>query len=219
VTRVFVLGRLASIIILLAATAFRPLHAQADSRPASQPVADSTMEIGLIHPGDIIRLRIWREPDLSGEFLVDEQGVVVFPKIGPRNVLSDSSESLKSDLSAEYQVYLRNPSIEVTLLRRVNVLGAVRNPGLYPVDLTMTVSDVIAAAGGATPQGKTDEANLIRAGKVLAMRITRETRMADLPLRSGDQIFVPERSWFTRNSGVVAAALTASISLVIALLR
>jgi protein involved in polysaccharide export with SLBB domain len=172
---------------------------------------------GTLQPGDIVRLRIWREPDLSGDFPVDEGGMVVFPKIGPRRVAGESSSSLKGFLVKAYQVYLRNPSIDVVLLRRVNVLGAVRTPGLYPVDPTMLLADVIAAAGGATPQGKADEVHLIRAGKTVTAHLTGGTRLAELEIQSGDQLFIPERNWVSRNSAVVAAALSAVVSLVIAL--
>jgi polysaccharide export outer membrane protein len=172
----------------------------------------------LLRPGDLVRLRIWREPDLSGDFPVDETGRVVFPKIGVLQVLHESPQSLKSRLLGAYQVYLRNPSVDVVLLRRVNVLGAVRSPGLYQVDPTMLLADVIAAAGGATPQGLPDRAQLIRDGQMVTAALTRRTRVADLPIRSGDQLFIPERNWAARNSNVVAAAITSSVSLVIALL-
>ena len=171
-----------------------------------------------LRPGDMVRMRIWREPDLSGDFAVDEDGVVVFPMIGRKNVLDLSTTALRDTLIARYQVYLRNPSIAVTSLRRVNVFGAVRNPGLYPVDPTMSLSDVLAAAGGATPQGAPDRVQLIRAGITVMGDLARDTRLADLPVQSGDQIVVPERNWVSRNSGVVAAGITASVSLFIALL-
>ncbi|HMI57035.1 MAG TPA: polysaccharide biosynthesis/export family protein, partial [Gemmatimonadaceae bacterium] len=43
-------------------------------------------------PGDAISLKIWREPDLSGEFSVDESSVVVLPKVGPLNVRGITSD-------------------------------------------------------------------------------------------------------------------------------
>lgn len=205
-------------LIVLSATG---ASAQATSAPpaalsAQRGARDSA---GTLRPGDIVRLRIWREPDLSGDFPVDEGGLVVFPKIGPLKVVGESPMWLKDTLVKSYQVYLRNPSIDVILLRRVNVLGAVRNPGLYPVDPTMLIADVIAAAGGATPQGKSDEVQLLRGGKTVTANLTGGTLVADLHIQSGDQLFVPERSWVSRNSGVVAAALSATVSLFIALRR
>jgi polysaccharide export outer membrane protein len=173
----------------------------------------------VLRSGDIVRLRIWREPDLSGDFIIDESGAVVFPKVGPLRVLGTSSAALRDTLIKSYQVYLRNPSIDVTFLRRINVLGAVMRPGLYPVDPTMTLADVLALAGGATPLGKPDEVQLLRGNQTVTATLATGTRVGDLPIQSGDQLFVPERSWITRNSAVVAAALTASVSLLIAVFR
>jgi len=173
----------------------------------------------VLRPGDVVRLRIWREPDLSGDYPVDEQGVVVFPLIGPRTVTDISPDSLKRDLIEAYAVYLRHPSIDVVLLRRVNVLGAVARPGLYSVDPTMMVADVIALAGGTTPIGNPDEIQLVRDGRTITTRLSQRARLAELSIRSGDQFYVPERSWIARNSNIVAAAITATVSLIIALAR
>lgn len=169
-----------------------------------------------LQPGDVVRLQIWREPDLSGEFLVDQSGIVTFPMLGSVLVATESALSLKARLVKAYQVFLRNPSIEVTHLRRVVIVGAVKAPGVYPLDPTLTISDAVAVAGGATPDGKRDEIELVRAGERSKVRLTDLTRIADLGLRSGDQIFIPQRSWIARNPGLVATAVSAGVSLIIA---
>lgn len=193
------------------------LLAQAPATPEPSVHAAASMP-GLL-PGDIVRLRIWREPDLSGEFPVDESGTVVFPKLGPLKVESESPQELTAALVSRYSRYLKDPSIEITLLRRVNVLGAVVHPGVFPIDPTMTVSDVLALAGGATPDGDRYRADLLRDGKRLPIELASSDRVADLPIRSGDQLFVPERSWASRNQAIIAATISASVSLLIVLLR
>jgi polysaccharide export outer membrane protein len=172
--------------------------------------------VRVLRPGDMIRLRIWREPDLSGDFAVDQTGSVVFPKLGPMEVTELSPDSLRAKLIAEYRVYLNHPSIDVIFLRRVQVLGAVRNPGLYPVDPTMTLGDALALAGGTTPDGNPNKLSVIRDGVKLSRNLSHGVRVADSEIRSGDEIFVPERSWISRNPGILATAITASVSLFIA---
>jgi len=189
---------------------------EADAQPVPAAQSARSAPSPTLLPGDIVRLQIWREPDLSGEFPVDHTGTVTFPKIGPLRVSDETAESLKARLVAAFQEVLRNPSIEVVHLRRVNVLGAVRTPGLYPVDPTMTIADAVALAGGATPEGNRREIELLRGGERIAVKLADVVRIADLPLRSGDQLFVPERSWIARNPGVLAASLSASVSLIIA---
>jgi protein involved in polysaccharide export with SLBB domain len=101
----------------------------------------------------------------------------------------------------------------------VNVLGAVRNPGLYHVDLTTTVADVIAMAGGVSSDGNQNRIELVRGGKRLPVRLTGESRLADSPIASGDQLLVAERSWFERNTGLIAAGLTGTALVLAALIR
>jgi protein involved in polysaccharide export with SLBB domain len=163
----------------------------------------------VLRPGDIVRLRIWREPDLSGDFKIDETGKVVLPKLGLVDVGHIARDSLKQHLIKSYQAYLRNPTIEVTLLRQVKVLGAVRNPGSYPVDPGARVADAVALAGGATGDGKQNEVYLVRAPEHVQIKLRGDTLIADTPIRSGDQLVVPERSWFSRNPGIILVYLSA----------
>ncbi len=102
------------------------------------------------------------------------------------------------------------------MLRRVNVLGSVRNPGLYYVDPTTTVADALALAGGVNPDGKQNSFELLRDGKRLPVELSRDSRLADSPLQPGDQLRVPQRSWLSRNTAVVAAALTSAAILLAA---
>jgi len=173
------------------------------TRGVAQPggVQDTVGVAGreMIRPGDSIRLRIWREPDLSGDFAVDAGGVATLPRLGPVSVGSMTPDSLHSYLLAGFAKYIRNPTVEVTVLRRITVLGAVRNPGVYSADPTMTVAEVLALAGGVSVDGKRDRIQLIRNGAPLDLSLAPGARMVTTALRSGDQIYVPQRSWMSRN--------------------
>lgn len=201
------------IAVLLMAPAIPTSGPAQDVEPRANSAPDSA---NLLRPGDMIRLRIWREPDLSGDFAVDPTGSVVFPKLGPMTVTKQSPDTLRAKLIAAYRVYLNHPSIDVMFLRRVQVLGAVRNPGLYPVDPTMTLGDALALAGGTTPDGNPNKLSVIRGGVKISRKLSHGIRVADSEIRSGDEIFVPERSWISRNPGILATAITASVSLFIA---
>jgi protein involved in polysaccharide export with SLBB domain len=200
------------VALLRASLAFAQIPAAARPADAVAGTADA------LRPGDVIRLRIWREPDLSGEFTVDETGVAVLPKVGPVQVGAESAASLRTKLVAAYSAFLNHTSIDVTLLRRVQVLGAVRQPGVYPVDPTMTISDVLAVAGGTTSDGDPNRLELIRDGKRIPGRIPRQSLVGESRVRSGDQIFVPERSWVRRNSGfLVGTVITTGVSVLLTL--
>lgn len=188
------------------------VRAQADTRDVR--MSDSA---AFAQPGDVVRLRIWREPDMSGDFLVDQNGVATFPRLGATRVTRMASDSLQRLLLSGFARFLKNPSIEVLLLRRVRVVGAVRSPGLYTADPTMRVRDVLALAGGASPDGRTDEVRLDRNGTSIALHLRAAPRSDEIALRSGDQLYVPQRNWFARNTPLVAAIASVSGGLLIAL--
>lgn len=184
-------------------------------RDAFTTKRDTLLGQSMLRPGDVIRLRIRREPDLSGEFPVDERGMAVFPKIGATHVDAITADSLHAMLVAEYSQYLRDPAVEVTFLRRVTVLGAVNHPGIYPVDPTMTIHDAFALAGGTLPNGNPNKFSLRRNGQQIEIDFATDTPIGKTSIRSGDELYVPERSWFSRNGVyVVGAAITATAIIV-----
>ena len=169
-------------------------------------------------PGDVIRVEIWREEDLSGEFQVDEQGGVVLPLLGKKQVLGISPDDLRDQLSEEYAQYLVNSAVNVTLLRRIIVLGEVRVAGQYTVDATNSVADVIARAQGVTPGGNAEDIVLVRDGQRLRTGITGMESLQEAGIRSGDQIIVGRRSWASRNfsSMVGIISILANVFVIVA---
>lgn len=184
------------------------------------PVASSAADTSAaLRSGDLIRLRIWREPDFSGDFPVEETGVVVLPRLGALDVSSVSPDSLKVRLIREYQAFLSHSSVDVVFLRRVRILGAVQKPGLYHVDPMMTVGDALALAGGALPDGRPDEVEVIREGGRLPGTISGRMLISHSPVQSGDQLYVPQRSWASRNTGVILAGISAMSTLLYVVVR
>ncbi len=164
------------------------------------PLADQ------LQPGDMVRVALSREVEMSGDYTVDEAGMVALPLIGLRETSNKTPAALKQELVSAYVDQLRNQTIQITFLRRVRVLGEVRTPGLYHADPTMTLADVVALAGGATNLGKRDEMRIIRDGEEFEVDLHSEVFQQ---VRSGDQILVPEKGWLERNRTLL---VTASIS-------
>lgn len=181
----------------------------ADAAPAlAQATAATELSTAPLEPGDAIRLAFWREPAISGEYPVDETGTVVLPYVGARNISGVSPASLRQRLLEDYAEVLANQGVHVTLLRRVRILGAVRNPGLYQVDATMSIGDALALAGGLSPSGSAGGIRIAREGRLIPVDLT-DGSSVERVLHSGDEIRVAESSWIARNS---AALLGASIS-------
>jgi protein involved in polysaccharide export with SLBB domain len=172
----------------------------------AQTATPSPAEITL-YPGDIIRVQIYREPDLNGDFLVDEQGVAVLPLIGERKVDGIPIHDLREQLVDAYRAHLRNPSISITPLRRINVLGEVQRPGLYPLDPTVSLAGAVATAGGATALGNIAKIRIVRGNTVMRERVGMGETLTAADIRSGDQIIMERRSWFDRNSTFLVSAM------------
>jgi polysaccharide export outer membrane protein len=169
-------------------------------------------------PGDAIRVSFSREPELNGEFSVDETGTVSLPLLEARIVVDRPAVVVKAELADEYAQRTRNQSVRVAYLRRVRVLGEVRSPGLYRVDPTMTFDDVIALAGGASGQGNLKNVSLVRDGEEMAKGLD-VTRSVSATVYSGDQIYVPKTSWFSRYGAVIIGATIAGLATIVAFSR
>lgn len=182
---------------------------------AAAPVPNGS--IGL-KPGDAVKVRIWQEPDLSGEFMVDQNGIIVFPLLGERQIEGVSPEEVKSSLTADYREYLENPSVEVTVLRRIAILGEVRNPSLYMVDPTVTLTDALALAGGIAPTGNKNDIRLVRDGQVLIQSMDANQVIGATVIQSGDQVIVGQQGWARRNITFITAGLGAATSIVVAMI-
>jgi protein involved in polysaccharide export with SLBB domain len=208
-------GRMTLIVMTILLSA--PLYPAAGQQ-AQTTKADSDEQKVLnspLMPGDAIRLAGTREAEIPGEYPVDEVGTVVLPLLGSRDVTGVPAPELKRQLVADYRQQLRNQDVQIALLRRVRVLGAVKNPGIYHVDPTMTVADAIALAGGATQQGKLKGVRVLRAGKVIRSDVDVNAPVAK-EMQSGDQVLVPERSWFARNGQYVIGGAIAALGVVVA---
>lgn len=183
--------------------------------PVTEPPA---AELTLL-PGDLLSVEIWREEDLSGQFVIDHDGFVVLPMLGELQVTHLPFRDLRDSLLTAYRRELRNPSITITPLRRIYVLGAVNEPGMLAVDPTVFLDGVIARAGGANEIGDLRRIQLVRDGQVIREDLSHNTAISRLDVRSGDQIIVGRRSWFDRNSTVLVSAVVSVASIIVLLIR
>lgn len=207
-------GSIAAAVAGLCAASVLPsgrAGAQVDAPPATTAATDSPAARGTVGVGDRVRLRVWREPTMSDEFTVDERGEVAFPRVGALRVAGWGIAALHDSLVARYAVYLREPNLTVTVLRRVGVQGEVRAPNLYYVDATKTLRELLVEAGGVTDAGDARRVQIVRDGRARRVGAGGTTAFLTADLRSGDQVVVPRRSWWARNS--IAALSTAGFAL------
>lgn len=192
-----------------------PLPADSITQPSSRPASDNQR----LHAGDVIRVNIWREPALTGDFPVDESGAVTLPLIGRRQVTRTAWAPLRDSLITAFRRDVTTEVITIVPLRRVYVLGAVLRPGIFMLDPTMGVEAAVALAGGAAIDGNLERLRILRGGQVIVRDLSITTAVGRYPLTSGDQVFVDRRSWVDRNSALLLTSVLSIGGIIAALSR
>src|SRR5687768_6697399 len=121
----------------------------------------------VLGPGDVIRVTVFQNPDLSVETRLSENGQVTYPLVGQINLdgLSTTAAEQKIAKALRDGNFVLKPQVSVMLLQvrsaQISILGQVGKPGRYPIEtVNSKVSEMIAAAGGITP-GASDIVTLV----------------------------------------------------------
>jgi protein involved in polysaccharide export with SLBB domain len=199
------------------------LAACSRSRPVVAPLPVAMLEPWTTQPGDQIKVSVWREPELSGDLFVQNDGTAIFPSLGRIKVGGLTADSLNALLINRFRDRIVNTPVDVMLIRPLAVFGSVRAPGVYPVDPTATAIQLIARAGGTVGAEGLPRVQLLRYDGT-RIDLTVEQSLGAFNLRSGDAIFVQDQSWWIRNQrqiNTVAAVSTifASVISIILLLN
>ena len=143
--------------------------------------------------GDQVRITVYGEPELSGQFQLDGQGVIQMSLISEVDAQNKTVRELQRDIEAKLRDgYIRDPqvSVEVITYRPFYILGEVNSPGEYAYTSGLTVMNAIASAGDFTYRADKR--------KILIKSVdSPEEREVDLtlatPVRPGDTIRIRER--------------------------
>lgn len=146
-------------------------------------------------PADKVRITVYGEETLTGEYSVTGSGSISFPLIGEirasDRTLSQVREEIRAKLS---DGYLREPrvSAEVLTFRPFYILGEVNRPGQYPYTDGLTVPKAVATAGGFTYRANQKKVFIKRGDQPAeeAQKLTAETMVApgDI-IRIGERLF------------------------------
>jgi protein involved in polysaccharide export with SLBB domain len=160
--------------------------------PAHAAMAQSDSYI--LSPGDKLKVTVFNEPDLTGEFQINQSGNISFPLIGNIAAAGLSASELQNQLLRRLRNgYVRNArvSVEVATYRPFNVFGEVKNAGQYPFRPGLTVHDAIAMAGGFTYRANSRTAYVRRANA--NNELTVQLDGPRVPILPGDDVKIPER--------------------------
>lgn len=158
------------------------------------PLPDYKAESYRLGAGDHVRVIVYGEDQLTGEFRVDDQGRIALPLLGGVRAAGLNPQQLDAAISDELRRrnLLRDPSVSVEVLayRPVFILGEVAKPGQYPFQPGMTVLTAVAVAGGYTYRAVQDYASVLRTtgGQAVEGRVSPRAFVAP-----GDVVTVFER--------------------------
>lgn len=143
--------------------------------------------------GDKLRITVFNEDTLSGEFAVGTEGTLSFPLIGDVPAKGKTPQEVAAAIQAQLaNGYLREPKVsaEVSVYRPFFILGEVKAPGQYPYASGMTAVNAIATAQGFSPRASRKIVYIRGANDAaeVAMKLT-----PDLKIKPGDTIRVGER--------------------------
>lgn len=154
----------------------------------------------IVGPGDELRVRVWGQINFPANVRVDRSGEIYLPQIGPIHVAGLPFSALDSHLRAAIGRVYRNfdLTVDVGQIRSIQVYlaGEARRPGVYTVSSLSTLVDALFASGGPSPSGSLRRIEVRRAGTVvtefdLYALLVHGDKTKDVPLQSGDVIFIP----------------------------
>jgi polysaccharide biosynthesis/export protein len=149
----------------------------------------------LLDTGDVVRITVFGETDLTNTYRIDDSGYISFPLTGPIPVRGVTTQIAASRLTAALaNGFLRNPNVavEVAEYRPFFIQGEVAAPGKYPFVYGMTVRAAISTASGFKETANRDRVVIYRpmGGQMAKGRVD-----LDFPIYPGDTIVIEDR-WF-----------------------
>ena len=165
------------------------------------PVSDVPVPTDyVIGPGDAVSVHLFGNKDAEYHLVVNRDGLINFPEIGPISVVGLSFESMRSEIALRLNEQMIGVHASITLgaLRsiRVFILGDVVRPGSYTVSGLSTMTNALFSSGGVEEIGSLRRIELRRDGETVStldlydLLLRGDTR-GDAPLKPNDVIFVP----------------------------
>lgn len=168
-------------------------HPAASIPPAAVTVHPASSLEYRLGAGDVLKITVFNESDLSGEFKVDGTGMIALPLAGNIAVGGKTLREVETAIETFYaDGYLVDPNVSAEVLnyRPFYILGEVTNPGSYPYVERMNAMNDVALAGGFTHRAKEDRFLITRAADPAAGKQPFGPGAGILP---GDIIEVQER--------------------------
>ena len=179
--------------------------ATAQSQPAADPSVDANeYRIG---PGDVIKVFVWNNPEISSQVPVRPDGKISTPLVEDMVAVGKTSSELARDIELTLSEYIRSPTVNVIVEKfvgtfgdKIRVVGQAANPQAIAYRENMTILDVMIEVGGLGEFASGNRAKIIRKDGTSTREI--KVRLHDLlnkgeiehnvPVYPGDVVMIPE---------------------------
>jgi|SRR6185369_15944250 len=158
-----------------------------------QATAAAATAVPRFQGGEKIRITVYNEPSLSGDFDIDSNGMVTLPLAGTIRAQGLTQPEFEQELSKKFKSeYLRNPKVTVTILqyRPIYMVGEVEKQGEYPYKPGLNALTAMAMAGGGTYRANRNYVLIQHIGEKGMKEYPQSATTLILP---GDLIRIPER--------------------------
>jgi protein involved in polysaccharide export with SLBB domain len=194
-------GALITLAVTLAASSVAKPQA---SDPSNAP----------LKPGDRLLIKIWLDTTFADTVRIDETGAAMLPRLGPMHITDLASRGIADSVRRAYTRVTRTPSIEVTPLRRVTVLGEVKSPATYFMETGTTMREAVALAGGVTDIGALKNLVVLRDTSRIAIENWQRRTDEITIVHSGDVVWIDREPWLKRNIFSVISGLGVLFSVI-----
>jgi polysaccharide export outer membrane protein len=186
-------GVLACSVLLAVAFLVSGCAGSAISEAEQQSLAAAATGPAKLQPGDKVKLYVYGEDRLSGDYQLDQSGQISLPLAGTVEAQGLTQTQLEQALAKKFRSeYLKNPKVTVTIatLQPYYMMGEVTKPGEYAYKSGLNVLTALAIAGGPTYRASRSSVQIQRRGETSARDYPISVTVPILP---GDVIKVPER--------------------------
>ena len=173
--------------------------------------------------GDALRIVVWDDPGLSGEFPILSDGRLAHPLLQEIVVLGRSFSEVRADVVDFVGRFHRTPQLVITPLFRIGVGGHVVRAGVIAIDPRASLVELIGAAGGLRETAEIGVLDVVRGGVQQRVRLWSDEatthNLAQLGFRSGDQVFAPRDPSVWRDYILPVISVIGSVTSVVTLIR
>jgi polysaccharide export outer membrane protein len=174
-------------------------HPEASALYAEAARTDPRARPFVIGPSDVVRVTVWKDPNLSADASVRPDGTITLPLVGEVVASGRTAAQLQATIAERLAAYAKEAVVTVAVIEvnsyRFTVAGNVEHPGMFSPRYYVTVSEAIALAAGPNRYASTGNVVVVRGGQRIPIDydaiLSGKNPEQDIVVLAGDAVRVP----------------------------